>query len=216
MLSQRYTQENSGFLQSSVWLSMSCANKLNPVTLYCPTHSKHILCAFCGMLAELTGTCVSTSYCQGRRVTNESGKTVIMWQRELFIWFPTVAVVLKWRCCYVNSGSYSYSHFFRITCPQMSHFSQQQWRPLPPFIFVGVYYFIFLLYQLLPQSQIASVIRSSRGTVEFYSSHVSLIIQFLLKVIQVCQDYNLLPTFTLLQASFNFISQECTFLLSTE
>jgi hypothetical protein len=91
----------------------------------------------------------------------------------------------------------SESHFLR------RHTSvRQQCPPFPPVIFVGVYYFIFLVDQLLPQSQIASVVRSSQGTVEFYSSHVSLIIQFLVKVIQVCQDYNPLPILILLQTSF--------------
>jgi hypothetical protein len=134
MLIQQFTQENSSFLQSSVWLNMSYANKLNPVAHYCPTYSKHILCALCGMLAEQTwfrgNMCLNVipsrkeGRKEGRKVTNESGKTVIMWQRELFIWFHTLSVVLKWHCCYVISGSYSYSPFLRITFPQMSHFIQ--------------------------------------------------------------------------------------------
>jgi hypothetical protein len=62
---------------------MSCANMLNPVVLYCPTHSKHIACALCDMLGEQIGFRGNVSQHhiamkEGRNVTNASGKTVII------------------------------------------------------------------------------------------------------------------------------------------
>jgi hypothetical protein len=100
-------------------------------------------------------------------------------------------------------------YFFKIIFPQTSHLRQAAMAYFSSFYFRwGLLFRLSGLSVFTPLciGKFASIIYSSWGTVEFYSTHVSLIIQFPLKVIQVCEDYFIKPLYiAYLDSSPDFI-----------